>query len=298
VGLKFAHKQVYIAPSYSLVEEAMSIESSSDPDGFVELEHSGWEAASQGYERHFAGLTRQSVNALLDAAGVTSGKHLLDLCCGPGMIAAAATVLGARATGVDFSAAVVRIAASMVAAADFHEGDAQSLAFPDEHFDAVVCGFGIIHLSDPQRALTEMHRVLKPGGRVALSVWEPPNPSIGFGLIYGAIRAHANMDVGLPHGPDFFQFSDSAKLSEALLETGFSNPSVDRVPQTWEFGEAHGLVTGIMEGAVRARALMTAQTTNVQQSIENAIDAGMELYASADGLYRVPMPALIGSAQK
>lgn len=276
----------------------MSIESSKDPEGFVALEHSGWEAASRGYERHFAGLTRQSVDALLAAAGVSSGKHVLDLCCGPGMIAAAAIALGARASGVDFSAAVVEIATSMVAAAEFHEGDAQALDFPDDHFDAVVCGFGIIHLPDPRKALTEMHRVLKPGGRVAVSVWEPPNPKNGFGLIYGSIRAHANMDVDLPHGPDFFQFSDPARLCDALLETGFASPSVDRVPQTWEFGEAHGLVTGILEGAVRAKALMMAQSANVRQAIEDAIDTGMELYSSADGIYRVPMPALIGSAQK
>jgi predicted RNA methylase len=88
----------------------MSIESSNDPQGFVSFEHSGWEAVSRGYEQHFTGLTSQSVAAVLDAAEVKSGKQVLDVCCGPGIITAAATARGAQTTGIDFSAAVVEIA--------------------------------------------------------------------------------------------------------------------------------------------------------------------------------------------
>jgi ubiquinone/menaquinone biosynthesis C-methylase UbiE len=138
----------------------MSIESSNDPQGFVSFEHSGWEAVSRGYEQHFTGLTSQSVAAVLDAAEVKSGKQVLDVCCGPGIITAAATARGAQTTGIDFSAAVVEIANSNVPDAEFHEADAQSLPYADNSFDAVVCGFGIIHVPDPQKALSEMHRVL------------------------------------------------------------------------------------------------------------------------------------------
>jgi SAM-dependent methyltransferase len=276
----------------------MDIETSNDPDGFVELELSGWEEVSTGYERHFGSLTRQSVDALLQAAGVDAGKSLLDVCCGPGMIAEAAAALGAEATGIDFSAAAVRIASSRVGAARFDVGDAQSLPYADDHFDAVVCGFGIIHLPHPNRALAEMRRVLKPGGRLALSVWEMPSAANGFGLIYGSIRAHANLDVDLPHGPDFFQFSDPERLEGALLHTGFAEVDISSAPQIWEFADAHGLVTGIMEGSVRAKALISAQSADARRAVENAIDAGMEAWAGADGRYRVPMPALIGSAQK
>ena len=276
----------------------MEIETSNDPDGFVELELSGWEEVSTGYERHFGSLTRQSVDALLQAAGVDGGKSLLDVCCGPGMIAEAAAALGAEATGIDFSSAAVRIASSRVGAARFDVGDAQSLPYADDHFDAVVCGFGIIHLPHPNRALAEMHRVLKPGGRLALSVWEMPSAANGFGLIYGSIKAHANLDVDLPHGPDFFQFSDPDRLKGALLHTGFEKADIGNVPQFWEFDDAHGLVTGIMEGSVRAKALISAQSADARRAVENAIDAGMQAWAGADGRYRVPMPALIGSATK
>jgi ubiquinone/menaquinone biosynthesis C-methylase UbiE len=153
-------------------------------------------------------------------------------------------------------------------------------------------------LTLPQKALSEMHRVLKPAGRVAVSVWESPNSNNGFGLLYGSLKANADMDVDLPHGPDFFQFSDPAKLTNALMEIGFSEPSINIVAQTWEFKEAQGLFTSIMEGAVRARALIAAQAATVQEAISDAVVAGMDEYVSPDGMYRVPMPALIGSAVK
>ena len=85
--------------------------------------------------------------------------RVLDVCCGPGMISAAAARRGAQIVGLDFSAAAVDIARASVPAAEFHEGDAQNLPFDDSSFDAVVCGFGIIHLPDPQRGLAEMYRL-------------------------------------------------------------------------------------------------------------------------------------------
>ena len=276
----------------------MSIESSNDPSGFSDFEHQAWETVSRGYEEHFARLTTQSVNSILEAAEVSGNKQVLDVCCGPGMIAAEAIARGAETIGIDFSAAAIEIATLNVPEAEFHEGDAQSIPFSDDSFDAVVCGFGIIHIPDPHKALSEMHRVLKPGGRIAVSTWEAPNPENGFGLLFGSIKANANMDIDLPHGPDFFQFSDSQKMSSALQETGFSEPKVSTVAQTWEFNNAHGFMTGIMEGSARARAILTAQTDFVRETIANTVSTGMQEYKSPDGTYRLPMPALIGSAEK
>ncbi len=276
----------------------MSIESSNDPRGFAEFEHDAWETVSRGYEEHFARLTRQSVEAILNAAEVGSGKQVLDACCGPGMITAAAIARGASTTGIDFSAAAVEIAKVNAPRADIKEGDVQSIESDDDIFDAVVCGFGIIHVPDPLKALSEMRRVLKPGGRIAVSTWEAPGPANGFGLLFGSIKANANMDLDLPHGPDFFQFSNAEKMSSALREAGFEDPAVSTVNQTWEFDGSHGFITGIIEGSARARAIITSQTDAVQSAIADAVDAGMHAYKSSDGVYRLPMPALIGSAIK
>ncbi len=75
----------------------MSIESSNDPQSFNKFEHDGWEVVSRGYVQHFSKLTSQSTVAVLDAADVKSGDQILDVCTGPGILAAAAIARGAVA---------------------------------------------------------------------------------------------------------------------------------------------------------------------------------------------------------
>ena len=79
------------------------------------------------------------------------------------MLAGAAIQRGAEVVGLDFSGEVIEIAKRNVPQAEFRQGDAQDLPFDDESFDAVVCGYGVIHVSEPEKALLEMHRVLRPG---------------------------------------------------------------------------------------------------------------------------------------
>ena len=273
----------------------MSIETSSQPDDFARFEHDGWERASAAYDQSFGRLTPQSAEALLNGAQVGREDRLLDVCCGPGMVADAALARGADVTGLDFSAAAITLARQRVPGAAFHEGDAQALPFDDHAFDAAVCGFGLIHLPDATRGLAEMSRVVRPGGRIAVSVWEPPAPGNGFGLLYGAIRAHADMQVDLPHGPDFFQFSDSERMTELLVAAGLEDIAVTAAAQYWVFDGDHALYDELLESTVRARGLILAQTTEIQARIRQAVIDGMGPFRAVHNVYRVPMPALIGA---
>ncbi len=276
----------------------MIIETSDQPEAFGRFEHEGWQRASAAYDHSFGRLTPQSAGALLDAARVGTDDRLLDVCCGPGMVAGAALERDARVTGLDFSAAAISLARTRVDGAEFLEGDAQALPFEDNSFDAAVCGFGLIHLPDAARGMAEMLRVVRPGGRIAVSVWEPPAPGNGFGLLYGAIRAHADMNVDLPHGPDFFQFSDEPRMTELLTGVGLREVELTRAPQYWVFDGDHALHDELLESTVRARGLILAQTTEVQARIRSAVIDGMGSFRTVHNVYRVPMPALIGAGVK
>jgi len=276
----------------------MPIQKSDDPQAFNDFEHTGWETVSDGYERHFARLTRQTVAATLDAAGVGPGMRTLDVCTGPGMLAEAAVQRGAEAVGLDFSDEVVKIARRNVPGADFHQGDAQSLPFDDDSFDAVVCGYGVIHVPDPEKALTEMRRVLRPSGRLAVSVWEAPKPSNGFGILFGALKQHGDLTVPLPQGPDFFQFSESDAMSVALQSVGLREVTVKSVAQAWDLKAPLAMIEAIAEGAVRARGLLLAQTNTARSAIEAAVEAAMVQYETTAGQYVVPMPAVVGAGMK
>ena len=162
----------------------MPIEQSRDPKQFSDFERSGWDRNISGYDAAFGAVARQTVPSMLDAARVTHGMRVLDVCCGPAMLSVAALERGAEVVGLDFSVSAVELARKLVPTGRFEQGDAQALPFPEASFDAVLCGYGLMHLPDPAKAMREMLRVLRPGGRAALSVWD----AAGFGLAWSMRR--------------------------------------------------------------------------------------------------------------
>lgn len=266
---------------------------------FREFEQAGWENAAvvANYHEHLSGVTTQSVETLLDAAGIRKGSRVLDVATGAGYIAGAAAGRGADATGVDFSASQVRMARDRYPAVRFEQADAEALPFDSSSFDAVVNGFGMCHLPNPDVALREAFRVLKSGGRVAFTVWDVPERSVGFGAVYVAVRAHGSMDVGLPAGPNFFLFSDPEHSAKALLAAGFVAPSCRQVPQMWRVSDPDMVFQSIVEGSVRAAATIRAQTPAAREAIKTAMRHTVAAYRCGDS-YEVPMPAALATAVK
>jgi ubiquinone/menaquinone biosynthesis C-methylase UbiE len=272
------------------------IEKSKDPIEYLDFERTGWGATIGGYNDTFGAVTRQTAQATLDAAHVGSGTLMLDICCGPGMLSQAAAKRGAHATGLDFPG-VVALARKLVPAAEFISGDALDLPFPDNSFDAVVCGYGIMHVPDPEKGMREMLRVLRPGGYAALTVWDN-DPASGLGLVYRAVHDFANLNVALPHGPGIFQFSSLEKMRSTLSEMGFAQPEAALFPQFWRLKSAKELLDAVHEGTVRTRAVLAAQTPEVVAKITATIEAGIAPARSGDAGFDVPMPAIIGSGRK
>jgi SAM-dependent methyltransferase len=276
----------------------MAIEKSSEAEAFFEFEKSGWGRSIAGYEDAFGSITRQTIEVTLDAAGVGQGTRVLDVCTGPGMLADGAVQRGAVAVGLDFSDEVVALARAEVPSAAFHQGDAQNLPFDDDSFDAVVCGYGVMHVPEPEAVMREMSRVVRPGGRVAVSVWEGLTQHSGFGLVYDAVGAKGSFDVTLPHGPDFFQFGDEERLAAALGETGFNEVTAKRFDQIWHINGADDILHAMETGAVRARALLAAQSEAAFEGIREHLAMAIESMANPDGGYDIPCAAIVGSGVK
>lgn len=266
---------------------------------FREFEQAGWEDSGvvTKYHERLSGVTTQSVDALLDAAGVRSGSRVLDVATGAGYIAGAAAQRGAEVIGIDFSAAQVRMARERYPEIRFEQADAEALPFEPDTFDAVVNGFGMCHFPNPDVALREAFRVLKRGGRVAFTVWDIPERAVGFGAVYAAVRAHGSLDVGLPAGPNFFLFSDPEQSTQALRHAGFVSPSCRQVSQVWRIADPGELFEVITEGTVRAAATLRAQSPQARDAIRAALRDTVTAYKRGQ-YFEVPMPAVVATAAK
>lgn len=266
---------------------------------FGDFERAGWEdaATASTYDEHLALVTNQSSRALLEDAGVRSGLRVLDVACGGGQLAAAAAQRGADVVGIDFSATQVGLARSRHPGLRFEQADAAVLPFEAHTFDAVACAFGLCHFPEPDLALREAHRVLRHGGRIAFSVWDVPERTIGFAAVYAAIRRHGTLEVGLPVGPNFWLYSDAAQSREALRDAGFASPTVRTVAQTWRLADADQLFQLVLQGTVRAAALLRAQSPAARDAIRATVREIVETYRVGNR-YEIPMPALIAAAVK
>src|SRR3972149_10597567 len=268
-----------------------------DPEAFRAFEHEGWERIPQRYHNAFASLTSQMTTPLLDAVGVTTGVQLLDVATGPGYAAAAAAKRGAEVVGVDFAPAMVAEARRRYPTVDFREGDAEDLPFPEASFDAVTMNFGLLHLGRPERALTEAHRVLRPGGRLGFTVWARPEQAIGFQMVLRAVESYGKLDVQLPQGPHFFRFSDPQECRRSVLGAGFVSPTVKTIPLLWRLHSPDALFENMFEGTGRTAGLVRAQSANAVRALREALRQAAKPYQKGDGV-ELPMPAVLVSARK
>ena len=128
-----------------------------------------YDRVGEAYHEHFA-------RRLVNLAGIPPGAHLLDVACGRGAVLLAAASTAGSLTGVDVSPGMIERAATDLRAAGvagcrLHVMDAERLELPDAAFDVLTAAFLLFFLPHPDRAAAEFRRVLRPGGRVAVSTW-------------------------------------------------------------------------------------------------------------------------------
>lgn len=270
---------------------------SSESDDFARFERESWERVAPHYEATWSGLTRPFIAPLLEATRVTKGTRLLDLACGPGYVAEAARARGAEPLGVDFTPEMVRLAQQRNPEIEFRHGDAQALEFEDGAFDAVAMNFGVLHLPDPEAAFSEACRVLRSRGRYGFTLWAPPEESPGARLMEEAIEAHADTDVDVPEGPDFFGYGDPDESRRVLGRLGFDPASLtfQTVTVEWYVPTASFVFEAERDFGVRTGALLAVQTPAVLASIQAQIEKSVQAYARGEG-FALPYAAHVIAA--
>ncbi|MCR4304826.1 MAG: class I SAM-dependent methyltransferase [Gallionella sp.] len=145
-------------------------------DPLIEFKTKQRETWSMGNFGDIAVFTTPVAGHLVRFAGVAGGQAVLDVGTGTGVAAITARNMGAKVTGLDLTPALLAQARESAAVAGhgdiaWHEGDAEALPFPDACFDVVLSQFGHMFAPRPEVAVSEMLRVLKPGGIIAFATW-------------------------------------------------------------------------------------------------------------------------------
>ncbi|MBP0459325.1 class I SAM-dependent methyltransferase [Streptomyces montanisoli] len=252
-----------------------------------------WTGAAKAYAGSFAALCAATAGPLLDAAGVRDGARVLDVGTGPGTIAVAALARGAGVVAVDAEPSMVELAAANAPGADVRHGVLPELPFPDGSFDAVVANFVVNHVEDPWAVLTELRRVARPGGRLAVTVWHA-TANEAMSLFNQALD---EAGVVRPSYPAPMSFARTAEGLRGLLDqAGLDEVAGSELawthredPEVWWSGPAGG-VAGI--GRV-----LSEQTPEMYARVKAAYDKLAAERLDGDGLIGLPAVAVLASGR-
>jgi SAM-dependent methyltransferase len=263
---------------------------------FDEYERRTWAGRAAAFAGSFARLCAYPVPQLLDAAAIREGIRVLDVGTGTGTVAAAAYERGAKVTAVDAEPSMVELAGQAVPSAEVLTAVLPELPFKDGVFDAVVGNFVLNHVGRPKDALAELRRVVRPGGRIALTIWAVPAPA-GQALLGRAVEAVGvtrpshlpplAAEDDFPRDPDgLTRLMTSAGLREAVCET-----------LRWEHrASAEEWWSGPAAGVAFIGQLLLSQPEETRAEIKRQFDVLSQEFLGEDGQLVLPHAALVASA--
>ena len=199
--------------------------------------------AAERFKAKSAAMGRDVTEALVEYAAPRPDMQILDLASGtgePAITLASRIGSSGHVTALDLSADLLAIAADRARQRGLtnistRQGDAQQLPFSANQFDLATSRFGVMFFADVDRALREVHRVVKPNARACFVVWGTHDQPY-FSASFGIVHRHVGGPLLAADGPDPFRFARQGSLSEALKKSGFENLHEETriVPWTWQ----------------------------------------------------------------
>ena len=235
--------------------------------------------------------------ALVAAVAAGPGDTVLDLAAGTGDVTEVLAERGARVISTDLSPVMVEAARKRgISGVEHRVMDMQAIDLPDASIDAVVSRYGYMLVPDPERALRETRRVLRPGGPLAFATWAPAkrNP---WATAYGPVLIERGlMEPPNPNEPGQFSLGEPDRI-EALVEgAGFEGVSVTEVPVVFpaaDWAEYRRIVSSL---AASMREVLEQLDEGERAEVDEAARARIEPFRSGEG-YVLPGVALVTTAR-
>jgi SAM-dependent methyltransferase len=253
-----------------------------------------WDSQRRNIETMKASLTEYQLREL----GALAGARVLELGSGTGELAARlAGLAGPTGSLVASDAAegmlaLERTRLAGLPNAEVAQVDARQIPFPDESFDVVVFRMGLMLMPDPDGALQEIRRVLRPGGRLAVAVWGAPQDNPWLTALGMAAMMHGLVSGGPPVGPGGpFSLADPDDLEKRVRNAGFGQVSVVPIESTRHFAGADEHFDMVRALAPPIAAALAAAPAEKATDVRRTFDGLVAQYADADGLH-LPVRAL------
>ena len=267
-----------------------------------------WEAAAKGWAERREPMQRSALpvsRALVERAAVAPGQKVLEVAAGlgdTGLLAAELVQPGGAVVITDGADAMVEAArahAEELGAenVEVRQMEAEWLDVPTASQDAILSRWGYMLLADPEAALREARRVLRPGGRIALSVWAPISENPWIAVLQRELLARGLASAPAPGTPGMFALAEPGVVEELLATAGFADAAVEPVRFTFDAASLdawwdHQLAVSISLGEALG-SLSPAE----HYALRDAVDSGYAPYVADDGSVALPACSLVAWAE-
>lgn len=257
-----------------------------------------WGLVAEAYDAEIVPQFERYARDALAHLRLPAKARLLDVACGPGTLALLAAPACARVAALDFSREMISRLEQRRAALGLHQvvaavGDGQALPYDDDDFDAAASMFGLIFFPDRHRGLTELGRVVRPGGRVVIGSWTPFDQVPAIAAVFAAL---AEALPGLPFAPGVAPLGTPADVTAELTAAGLRVVTVEPRAHTTSWPDASALWASLERTLAPLVLLRQRLGADAWAPIAARAEAALRT-ACGDGTVDVTMTALLGVAE-
>ena len=274
-----------------------------DPNKFKAAQVKSWDSVADGWKKWwstFEQITKSVTGCLIDMADIKPNQNVLDIATGigePALTVAQKVGSGGRVTATDQSPHMLAIAKERaqklgLSNVEFMESDSESLDFPDDHFDAVVCRWGLMFLPDPVTALKSINRMLAPDAKFSTAVWDAPAKIPFFSIAVHTLQDMFNVPPPPPGTPTVAGMADGV-VEDRMEQAGFRTIKREDITLDFSFPSAGDYTQLMKDIAAPLSAMMADQPPEEQERYWKTLEGKVvKEYGTSNGGVNLPSVAI------